>query len=211
MVLVCFSVSGCWPQKETETSDFVKIVIADRTFKIPKGYLDGAKAIGKDTESIVLEYSLPRFEVLPPHPQERAARKKLIMEGRMRGMLLEAARNRPALDEMIEGHRRGKDRIGVFEKDEYGLNKYSVKNWREQKMLVQPDDTFIEENNDGAIKSFLMCSPPNKDKIPGCRHTFIDKGILYRIRWSLRYLPRWQEQRQAAIDFIDNFEVKDKQ
>ena len=96
--------SSCFPGEKTESqSDFIKVVIANRTFKIPRGYLDGRKAWGKDTESIVLEYSLPGFEVLPPYPQERGIRQELLSAGRLRGMLLEASVNRPSFDDMVEG------------------------------------------------------------------------------------------------------------
>lgn len=204
---ICLFIAGCIPNTKSEAPGFVKVVIADRTFKIPKGYFDGKKATGKDTESVVLEYSLPGFEVLPPHPKEREARQKLIKEGLVKGMLLEAARNRPSLDKMIGNRRNGSDRIGPLEKNEYGLEKYSVSDW-EGRMAVRPDDTYIEREATGNVKSFLHCSPPGKDKIPGCRHTFIDKGILYRIRWPLHELPNWQEQRDTAISFIDSMEIK---
>lgn len=160
----------------------------------------------------MLEYSLPDFEVLPKHPEEREARHQLIRQGRMKGMLLEAARNRPSFDIAVTNLMRGHD----FKKEApiYGLEKHThiipkaVRPEPEYKPYHQ-DDFFIERNADGSVKSYLRCSPPGKDKIPGCRHRFIDKGLLYQIRWPIRYLPEWDEQRQFTINFIDSLEYKE--
>lgn len=196
-------ITSCIESSSNGDSEFIKVVIADRTFKIPRGYLDGRKAIGKDTESIFLEYSLPDFEVLPPHPEQRAARKELIMAGEMSGMLLEAARNRPPLAEMID-NQRNSGNLGDQTEKVYGLHKHEAStrgrsNWK-------PDDTYLELTADGIVRSFLRCSPPGKDKVPGCQHTFIDKGVLYRIRWPIGKLPNWKSQREKAVAFIDQFE-----
>ena len=64
--LFLISLAACLPEDKKEKSEFVKVIISDRTFKIPRGYFDGRTPGGKDTESVVLEYSLPNFEVLPP-------------------------------------------------------------------------------------------------------------------------------------------------
>lgn len=193
-----------------------RVEIAGRVFKIPKGYFDGAKAIGRDNESVVLEYSLPGFEFLPPHPQNRAERQKLISEGRMRGMLLENAhklytgKDRPSFDVVVPNLMRAHE----FKKDKntiYGLEKYvhqvpkPVSDDPAYAPYVQ-DDFFIERNSDGTIKSYLMCSPFGKDKVPGCIQRFIDKNILYDIDWRIQELPNWQAQRDAAIQFIDGLE-----
>jgi hypothetical protein len=205
LAVLCFT--GCSPEddKKAEPFDAVKVIIAGRTFKIPKGYFDGAKPTGKLTESVVLEYSLPGFRVLPKHPQKKKARKELIMAGKMNGMSLETSSARPSFDVMIKNHRSGKDRIGISQGEVFGLEKFSVLDWK-GRMLVQPDDTFIERAGDGTVKSFLRCSPPGKDKVPGCRHKFRDKGLLYAIRWSIRELPNWRKQQNAAIHFIDSME-----
>ncbi len=209
--LVCLTLMACFPEKQAE-SDHIKVVIADRTFKIPKGYLDGRQAIGKDTESIVLEYSLPDFEVLPAHPQEREARQKLIDDGNMRSMLLENSSKRPSFDENVNLTLQVRSYgIGsLVNKNLYGLEKYSVQDWHDYKSTT-PDDTFIERNNEGSVVSYLKCSPPNKDKIPGCRHRFRDKGVLYQIHWPIRELPNWKKQQNKAIAFIDSFEITETQ
>lgn len=216
IALACVFLSGCLPDEETkanpEESGFARVVIADRVFKIPKGYFDGRKATGKNTESVVLEYSLPDFEVLPKHPEEREARQELLKEGRMRGMLLENATKRPSFDIAVTNLMRGRD----FKKEGliYGLEKYThivpkaVRPEPEYKPYHQ-DDFFIERNADGSVKSYLRCSPPGKDKTPSCRHRFVDKGLLYNTHWRIQELPRWQEQRNAEINFIDSFEVKE--
>jgi hypothetical protein len=171
--------------------------------KFPR-YFDGRVPSGRDTESAVLEYSLPNFKVLPPHPLKREARRELINQGRMKGMILEAARNRPSLNVMIENQKSGSDRIGSFDENIYGLEKYSVKDW--ENMLVRSYIAYLEKKKN-EIESFILCSPPNQDRNPNCRHTFINKGILYRIRWPIRELPNWKEQQEKAIDFIDSLEI----
>ena len=80
LVLVSLLVVGCVPDKKANTG-YVKVEIAGRIFKVPKGYFDGAVPSGRDTESVVLEYSLPGFEVLPSHPLHRKERQELIDEG----------------------------------------------------------------------------------------------------------------------------------
>ena len=196
--------SGCFPDQKTDF-DFFKVVIADRVFKIPKGYLDGRKAIGKDTESIVLEYSLPGFNVLPKHPEERDQRQALLKEGRMRGMLLEAEKKRPSFDIATENLMRGRQ----FIKEPslvYGLEKYISQLPKPPDRVA--DDFFIERGEDGSVKSYLRCSPPGKDKVPGGRHRFIDKGLLYNTHWSIKELPNWKQQQIEAIHFIDHMEIK---
>ena len=199
-------INACIPEKEQPTSDSVKVVISDRTFKIPKGYFDGRSPSGKDTESVVLEYSLPDFEVLPPHPIEREARQELINKGLKKGMLLEAERNRPPIEVSAQNLMRGRNyqqQEGGF----YGLEKYQ----RPKSTGKYPtiwDDFFLEKDKDGKILGVLFCSPPNKDKNPGCNHTYMDKGLKYKIRWPIREFPNWKKQKQAAISFIDSLEIK---
>ena len=211
LILCAFLLVGCIPDNQSKESDSVKVVIAERVFKIPKGYFDGAKARGRDTESVVLEYSLPNFEVLPPYPQEREARQKLISEGRMKGMLLEAEKNRPSIEVSVQNLMEGRN----FEKlsNAYELEKYShiIPQASTQDQIYAPyieDDFFIERNKNGSIKSYLRCSPRGQDKIPGCRHRFIDEGVIYSIRWRIQELPNWKQQQQAAVRFINNLEVK---
>ena len=206
ILLVCLTLTACFPEKQGTQSDHIKVVIADRTFKIPRGYLDGRKAIGKDTESIVLEYSLPNFEVLPLHPQEREARKKLINQGNMRSMLLENASKRPPIDMMAGNHMRNRD-VSLVNNNLYNLEKYEY-GIPEGKYAFRVDDILLEKDDGGEVISFLRCSPPNQDKIPACRHKFIDKGVLYEIGWRIQELPNWRIQRDEAIKFIDNFEAK---
>ncbi|MCC6597673.1 MAG: hypothetical protein IT559_02660 [Alphaproteobacteria bacterium] len=153
--------AGCFPDNKKQ-SDAVKIVIAGRVFKVPKGYFDGAAPTGRDAESVVLEYSLPGFEVLPSHPLHRKERQKLINEGRLKGMLLENASKRPSFDTVVPNLMRGPE----FKKDKniiYGLEKYV----HQVPKPVSPDpayapyvqdDFLIERNADGTVKSYLKPS-----------------------------------------------------
>ena len=70
------------------------------------------------------------------------------------------------------------------------------------------DDFFIEKDNNGEILGNLFCSPPKKDKAPGCIHRFIDKEIIYQIGWPIRELSNWKKQKDVAIKFIDALEIK---
>jgi len=205
-VLICLFVVGCLPEGKSGAPDAVRVEIAERTFKLPKGYFDGRPPYGRDTESVVLRYSLPGFEVLPVHPQYRAERQQLIDAGRMRGMLLENAAVRSPLGQMASNLMGG---LKVFTKEQddfYGLEKYTAPK-PEGAYALKPDDMFLERDESGIVQSFLMCSPPDKVKIPACRHTFIDKGLLYRISWHISELPNWKSQRDDAVNFIDSFDI----
>jgi hypothetical protein len=205
-----FLLLGCLPDSSSTQSGAVKVVIADRTFKVPKGYFDESPPTGKDTESVVLEYSLPGFEILPPH-RARAARQRLINEGNMRSMLLEAARNRPSLDAMVKNtltirYRNYSDKPTTTI---YGLEKYPSRKL-EPDPTTQADNIFVERDKDGHVSSFILCDPPGSVKIPSCSHKFIDKGLLYQIHWKIADLPQWENQRNAAIYFIDSLEYNSK-
>lgn len=210
-LFVCLVSTSYLPENQSKESGAIKVVIADRVFKIPKGYLDGRKATGKDTESIVLEYSLPGFEVLPKHPQERSARQQLIKEGRMRGMLIENSDKRPSFDKMVENslNIKTKYKPPYSGKNEqiYGLQKYPSQKIHPD-LETQYDDLYIERGKNGEVISFLRCSAPKQDKYPSCTHKFRDKGLLYQIHWSKNELPNWKKQREAAVKFIDSMEFK---
>lgn len=209
MPLIGFFLFGCLPETNQDKSEFVKVVISERTFKVPRGYFDGRTPSGRDAESVVLEYSLPNFEVLPPQPQERAARQELIMRGLQRSMLLEAERNRPSVSVSISNHMRGRN----YEKKDgeyWGLEKYQQPK-STGKYPTLHDDFFIEKDNNGEILGNMFCSPPSKDKVPGCIHRFIDKEIIYQIGWPIRELSNWKSQKQNAINFIDKLEVKNSE
>lgn len=211
-VTLCLFLSGCIPEKNSGDADAARVIIAGRTFKVPKSYFNDGIADGRDIESALLEYSLPGFEPLPPHPQYRKERQELINEGRMRGMLLENASKRPSFDIAVKNHMSSTNFIK--EKNAvYGLEKYvhltpkPISSDRAYTPYLE-DDFFIEKNPDDSIKSYLRCSPPGKDKVPSCKHRFIDKGLLYDISWKISELPNWKEQRDSAIQFIDSLERK---
>lgn len=201
-MLIAIIISGCLPEKEPRA---VRVEIAGRVFKVPIGYFDGRAPEGKDTESVLLEYSLPNFEVLPQNKQER---QELINAGRLKGMLLESEKNLPSISEVgnnIIKNNKFKKEDGLF----YGLEKYI-----EFPVNIDPtendDDLFVERNEKGKIISFLRCSPPGKHTNPGCYHRFLDKGLIYdSVTWKISELPNWRAQRDSAIKFIDSLEYKE--
>lgn len=207
LCFLCLFVTACLP--ENDRSGAVRVEIAGRVFKVPKAYFDGAAATGRDEESVVLEYSLPGYEPLPPHPQYRTERQALIKEGLMKGMLLENASRRPSFDEVMPLFLEGYDYRR--EKPIYGLEHYvhvPPKQTRSgpEYAPYQQDDIFIERSVSGSIVSHLFCSPPKRDVNPGCSHRFVDKGLLYKTRWKISELPNWKAQQMSAIEFIDSFE-----
>lgn len=206
-ILLCSFLAGCLLDNKNG-NDSAIVEIAGRTFRIPYSYIDGDQdKIIKD--AVVLEYVLPEFEPQPPHPQKRMKRKELILSGRMRGMLLETAESRPALDTAFRSQQKSRH----YKKDGslvFGLEKYIAPS-PSGESSEQPDDLFLEKNKDGIVQSYIHCSPPGKDKVPGCRHRFIDKNILYNIRWNLSELPNWRSQRDAAIRFINAMEISFKE
>ena len=211
--LLIITLSGCLPEKKKIDSDAIRVVIADRVFKVPKGYLDGKPAYGKDTESLVLRYSLPSFEILPDR-SKKEERNALINSSRMRGMLLENATSRPEFTSVTKSFL--KDKRFVKQKELlHGLENYIYK--VEAPISSDPryapwvrDDFLIERSKYGKVQSYLRCDPPGDSRFPSCNHRFIDKGIAYKIRWSTKELPHWREQRKAAIAFIDSMEYKEE-
>lgn len=177
--------------------------IAGRKFEIPMAYVDGKFVNGYKKDSVVLEYVLPDFKSKKEYTKEE--RMKEILAGNVSSMLLEDASQKPSFDEVTHWRKETKQ-IVDFEQKIYGLDKYTAPK-PEGKYATKPDDTYIETLPDGKIKGYLMCSPPDKDKVPGCKYAFIDKDVLYRIRIPLRELKNWRQQQSAAIKFIDNFEL----
>jgi hypothetical protein len=199
-------ISGCLPDTETSRSDTIVVNIADRTFKVPRAYADLDKHKDVINDEVVLVYVLPGFEPEPPHPEERAKRKDLILQGRMRGMYLSATDLRPSLGTAANSklHTWGYKKVSV---DIFGLEKYEAESIEEDPN-DRVDDLLIERSESGSVKSYLQCSPPGKDKVPGCSHRFADSGITYQIHWSLSELEHWRERRDEAIAFIESFEIR---
>lgn len=195
---------GCLPEAPVQGSNVAVVKIADRQFNIPHVYIDGGQNLDVINDSVVLVYTLPNFK---PEPHEVDVRKEAIISGALRGMLLENAFERPPIGLMVSNRMQGVDVFSKEPGDFYGLEKYTAPK-PQGAYAHKPDDMFIERDVSGNVVSFLNCSPLGKDRVPGCRHTFTDKGVLYRIRWNLSDLKSWREQKTSAIKFIDNFEVK---
>lgn len=206
LFLTILTVSACKPESRKELGSHVLLQISDRSFNIPRTYIDYPKNQKSIRDSVVIEYVLPNYEPQPPHPQERAKRKELILQGRMRGMLLEESAIRPTFNIMVENSINARN-YKFIGKNIYGLEKYSADK-PEGKHATKPDDIFVKKDKNGDIVNFLRCSPPNKDRIPSCTHKFRNKKILYQISWHISELPNWRKQRASAIEFLDSFEVK---
>lgn len=185
------------------------VAIAGREFKIPIAYVDGRFIDGRMEGGVVLEYVLPEFKSKLEFP-DKNKRVRLRREGRMKGMLLEEAAARPTLEYMATVARLQSEPYartpGLF----YDLEKYTAPKGSE-KFAWKPDDLFIERDSQGKVQSFLVCSPPGKDVNPSCSHKFVDKKLLYKIRWKLSDLPNWRSNRDAAIEFIDQFEIQPRE
>jgi len=66
----------------------------------------------------------------------------------------------------------------------------------------------MERVPDGTVISLVECSIPEQVVVHRCQSMFNDKGLRYRISFPFRGLPNWKEQQQAAINFIDSFEIR---
>ena len=201
--------SNCLPEhSKNGQADFVRVEIAGNILKIPKGYFDGRSPAGKDTESVVLGYSLPNFKVLPAHPKFREERQKLINEGRKRGMLLEAAYKKAPLQDIVD---RDIQWGNMVKQDNlvYGLEKY-IEYPVHPDPVENKDHLLVERNDDGTVESYLRCSPPGKDRIPGCRHMFIWGGMLFNTHWRIQELQNWRVQQAAAIQFIKSMKMNER-
>ncbi|HIF26365.1 MAG TPA: hypothetical protein EYG18_02855 [Micavibrio sp.] len=205
LFLAILTVSACKPEARKELGSHVLLQISDRSFNIPRIYIDYPKNQKSIQDSVILEYVLPDYEPQPPHPQERAKRKELILQGRMRGMLLEESSIRPTFNVMVKNFVDSKS-YQLVSADVYGLEKFTAEK-SEGKYATKPDDMFVERDQNGDVINFLLCSPPNTDRIPACEHRFRNNKLLYKISWHISELPNWRKQRAAAIDFLDNFEV----
>lgn len=191
----------------------ILVEIADRQFIIPKAYIDTLGKRSKIEDGVVLEYILPDYEPKIKYKNLPNYREEITLKGRYAGLLLEESAVRPSFDENIKLSLEVYKPYGIgtlINKNFFGLEKYTVQNWRDYKSTT-PDDTFIERGRDGSVVSYLKCSPEGKDKVPGCRHRFRDKGILYQAHWSIANLPHWEEERDEIIAFIEQFEIKDSQ
>ena len=212
LYLTLFLFTACLPDSNSDVeTDYVLVEIADRNFTIPKGYFNGRIPSRRDTQSVVLEYSLPGFEVLSPRGTLHKTRRQLINTGRLKGMLLENRERRPTFDVVVQNLMRNRN-FKKVKSPVYRLEKYvhvpsTPATSNAVSMPYIEDDFYIERKEDGSIESYLRCSPPEKDKIPGCRHSFEDKGILYAIRWPIQELQNWEMQQNAAIKFIDTKEI----
>lgn len=122
----------------------------------------------------------------------------------MRGMYMGTAASRPSLDTAANNHIQSW-RYSNTSEDVFGLEKYQVKSL-ESDPADKMDDLLIERNINGSVESYLHCSPPGKDKVPSCRHRFVDGGIIFQIHWNFSELKEWRARRDDAIAFIKSFE-----
>lgn len=185
------------------------VEIAGRTFNIPIVYIDsniGKKRVLPD--GINLIYVLPDFTHRVDF-KNRQQYDEAFRQHRFGHMLIQPATNKPPLSQMIKNSQDNEE-MTKYDGKFYGLEKYSDFNSKKHPNIIW-DDTYLEINSKGELISFLRCSPEGKDKVPGCSHHFVDKKLYYNIHYSKEnYLPKWQEQRRKAIEFIDNFELKAK-
>jgi hypothetical protein len=72
-------------------------------------------------------------------------------------------------------------------------------------------DLYIEKEN-GKATGMIECHKDEDGPVPGCSYFFDDKGLRYKIYFNKKnFLPKWREQKQSAIKFIDQFEIKSNQ
>jgi len=180
------------------------VSIAGREFEIPIAYVDGNFQNGRKEDSVVLVYVLPGFKS-PLEYTNKSERQALVLQGRMKGMILEDPKNKAPLEKYIDLMTQ-MNRVGYPEENrEYGLERYPSPG-PQGPYDRGADDLYIERASNGSISSVVECSPLGRDVNPRCIHMFDDKGLRYQIRYPADELPNWQVQRQEAISFIDAFE-----
>ena len=182
------------------------VSIAGREFEIPVAYVQGNFKRGKINDSVVLRYVLPDYKSILEFPNAET-RNNLYQQGLVRSLLLEASDARPTFDVMIENTKNIGNRLGEYEFSIYGLDKFSVADWK-VRLGSQPDDTFIDKGEQPSVKSFLRCSPAGKDPVPSCRHKFRHEKLLFSTHWNLEDLSKWEEHRENIIKFVNQFEIK---
>ena len=185
------------------------LAIAGREFRIPVAYVDGRFKDGRKEDSIVLLYMLPEFKSYLEFSKED--RRKMLWDGYKAGMLLEAASVRPPLKQQVENGRSYPFKIEIDDDLIHGLVREKRYGGDEQAPVLR-DELFLKYDADGNVTDYIRCSLEERVKIPSCRHKFIDKKLVYRIRYNKkRYLSHWREQRALAIAFIDSFEITNTQ
>lgn len=183
--------------------------IAGRSFRIPVVYVDGRFVNGHKYDSIVMQYMLPKYKSY--YIFDDLERRRLLSKGLTGGMFLEAASARPGLDKQVHNMRRSLTKAEVLESNIYSLRQEKWYRGDTDELELRYD-VFLNVDDTNRIVDFIDCDPLGKAKIPSCSHKFIDKGIVYRIRYNRsRFLKEWAIQRQTAVNFVESFEIKNSE
>ena len=196
------------PDKPLATQTSI-VEIGERIFEIPTVYIQTNLEGKRKQDGVNLLYVYPDFTSRADF-ENKQEYEKAWNDRRLGSMSIQIAKKFPTPSQMIENNRKFGQEI-KFENIEHGLERHSSPK-RDGKYAIEPDDTYLEKDENGTIISFLRCSKDGQKKFPGCRHKFVDKDMLYNISYNKeKFLPSWREHKEKAIEFIDSFEIKTSQ
>jgi len=185
------------------------VIIGGRHFDIPIAYIQSPiKDRILHDDGINMIYRLPDYF---PETVFKAGLNKekyfaSLSDGLRAHMLLTAQNNGTSVKD-VANNLRNAGYLETYERIIYGLEKYTKKNTG-----IKYDDSFIERDRKGEIIGFINCTKEKDAPSPGCSYLFEDKNLRYSIYFNrARFLNDWKLQKETAIQFIDQFEIKANQ
>ena len=195
-----------WISRETypdairsQNNNTVKVAVADRVFQIEKHFLQTLPLLGENSFLIRLYWPEMISEV-----DAEEAKKSLVSQ--VGTLLIEAQQSRPSLDQQLDFRSERK----LLEKQTSsvpGLEhiRFSPKGDLAGQSVT---DVFIRKEN-GVVKTKIECPLLNLP-YPGCRHKFIDTGLVYSITYNKKnFLQGWRKMESSSIALIDSFEINE--
>lgn len=181
------------------------VQIGSRTFKIPSVYIQSNLRNRIKHTGINLLYVLPDFTARADFKNKEEYEQARV-QNRFGHMMIQEPGKKAPFAIAIANRKRGLAKVveaGEFD----GLQKeiwYHINNGAPYPRY----EIYIETDSDGQVVSMIECSPDGLHLVPGCNHRFWNNSLYFDIHYSKeKYLSKWRQQRQKAIDFIDSFEI----
>ncbi|MDR4468492.1 MAG: hypothetical protein MRJ68_09365 [Nitrospira sp.] len=208
VIVISLLVMGCVPDKKADKQTSI-FEISGRTFEMPTAYIQ-SDLEGKriQDEGVNLVYVLPEFkshaDIENSEEYEEAKKSQ-----RFAHMLIEPLGIKAPLEIGLQNLRSTVEKVeklspmGNLERELW----YRIVNGK----VVPYYEVYIERDRNGDVISYINCATFESGshvKAPGCSHLFVDKKIFYDIYYNKdNYLRDWENQKRAAINFINKFEI----
>ena len=184
------------------------VQIGGKTLEIPSVYIQTDLRGQSRQDSLNLLYVYPEFTSRVDF-ENREEYYAADEQERFGHMFIEKSGIKAPLERALELTRNSASKV-EDKNNVYGLE-HEV--WYRQKKgkLLPYYDIYIERDNNNQILSYIDCTPQERGahiESPGCSHKFFNKGLYYSIYYNKeKYLSSWADIKQAAINFINNFET----